>query len=277
MSFSAVQWAYSLSLGKSSYKAVVVALAYKLNDESGQCNPSVDTLAEMTDLNRKTVMPALDWLRTEGVISFDPRNRRGRNYTLNLDSYSPKNGTLNKQGDASRIPEQSPKNGTEVYSPKNGNLKSQKRPNKVPKTGHDKKEKKRKKYIYTSEHRKFAEWMWQKIQAKTQSKKSPNYDIWSDDIRKLNEIDGRDLRLAVDVFKWAHSDSFWVSHIQSPAKLRDKFDTLFTQFQGASNGRSQKNHAPVRKLSAGERVRELARQRAAESGEPIAGVVVGNG
>lgn len=56
--------------------------------------------------------------------------------------------------------------------------------------------------------------------------KAPNFDTWANDIRLMREQDGRQLRDICELFKWAKSDDFWSPNIQSPAKLREKWDVL---------------------------------------------------
>lgn len=56
--------------------------------------------------------------------------------------------------------------------------------------------------------------------------KKPKWDKWASDVRLLREVDGRTHRQICELFKWAKSDPFWSPNIQSPAKLRDKWDTL---------------------------------------------------
>lgn len=56
--------------------------------------------------------------------------------------------------------------------------------------------------------------------------KAPNFDTWANDIRLMREQDGRPHRDICELFKWAKADGFWSPNIQSPAKLREKWDVL---------------------------------------------------
>lgn len=53
-----------------------------------------------------------------------------------------------------------------------------------------------------------------------------NADVWANEIRLMREIDGRTHAEVCELFLWAKKDSFWCANIQSPAKLREKWDTL---------------------------------------------------
>lgn len=100
-----------LFVGNSAAKSVLRCLADFKNEKTGKCNPSTDTIAKETELNRKTVYKAIANLEEKGFI----RRERvalnsSNNYVLNLTASldSPKNGST--------------KNGSTKYgtSPKNG-------------------------------------------------------------------------------------------------------------------------------------------------------------
>ena len=67
--------------------------------------------------------------------------------------------------------------------------------------------------------------MYEIINATTKTKK-PNMHMWSDEIRKLNVIDGADIYQIMDVFKTANKDDFWSMNVRSPKKLRQHWDRL---------------------------------------------------
>lgn len=57
--------------------------------------------------------------------------------------------------------------------------------------------------------------------------KQPNIQKWSDDMRKLVEIDGRDKHDVSKVIRWCQKDDFWSTNILSASKLRKQYDQLF--------------------------------------------------
>ena len=112
MSYQDADKVRRLVVGNAAAKSVLRCLADCCNSETGQCNPSIDTISRETELNRKTVYKAIAYLEEKGFV----RRERivlnsSNNYVLNIDSDSrdTKNGTCPKNG--------STKNGT---SPKNG-------------------------------------------------------------------------------------------------------------------------------------------------------------
>lgn len=71
-----------------------------------------------------------------------------------------------------------------------------------------------------------ARWLFDVVLKINPEAKKPKWDKWAGDVRLLRESDGRTHRQICELFKWAKSDPFWSPNIQSPAKLRDKWDTL---------------------------------------------------
>lgn len=53
--------------------------------------------------------------------------------------------------------------------------------------------------------------------------KRSNMESWSDDMRKLIEIDDVDKHLAKEVMDWVTENSFWRTNVLSAKKLREKF------------------------------------------------------
>lgn len=67
--------------------------------------------------------------------------------------------------------------------------------------------------------------------------KQPNLETWAKHIRLMVERDNRTLEEIWKVWRWVNADTFWQANILSPAKLRDKFDTLTAHMaRNKSNG-----------------------------------------
>lgn len=78
MGFKTVEWAYTVEGLSGPQKATLVALSFCLNERSGKCCPSQQTLASMTSLSNSTVGRALDGLADLGVIGRERRtDKRG--------------------------------------------------------------------------------------------------------------------------------------------------------------------------------------------------------
>ena len=95
MSFEAINWAMSQTVGKSSAKFVLVVMANMAGDES-TCWPSCKHLADVTGQDIKTVEAGIKRLRDEGHIT-DTGARKGATgqvivYRLN----TPENGAVTR-------------------------------------------------------------------------------------------------------------------------------------------------------------------------------------
>lgn len=136
MSYDAERWARSQKVGNASAKFVLIELASALNRNDSECYPSIDTLEEVTELNRKTVIASTKLLEEKGFIKkrrtfengkqriyysfpmFNPSEWALKQSSKNGTLESTENGTLLDQSTKSGI-FQSTENGT-TESTKNG-------------------------------------------------------------------------------------------------------------------------------------------------------------
>ena len=79
--------------------------------------------------------------------------------------------------------------------------------------------------------------------------KKPNIQKWSDDFRKIIELDGRDKYEVAMIIKWVQKDSFWMSNVLSPAKLREKYDQLVMRMNNSSEPHVLKQQKPSKPKS----------------------------
>lgn len=71
-----------------------------------------------------------------------------------------------------------------------------------------------------------------------------NLQTWSDDFRKLIELDGVDKRKAKEVMDWVTQDSFWRINVLSARKLRDKFPDLAIKMSATSSKQQSTQKKP---------------------------------
>lgn len=95
---------------------------------------------------------------------------------------------------------------------------------------------KHKKRVYDkdSDYYKLSEFFISQIKKNNPNFKDPNIQNWSDDLRKIVEIDNRDKHEVAMLIKWVQKDSFWMSNVLSPAKLREKYDQLVMRMNNSS-------------------------------------------
>ncbi|MGK4058145.1 replication protein [Loigolactobacillus coryniformis] len=71
-----------------------------------------------------------------------------------------------------------------------------------------------------------ATYLFQAIKNNNPEAKSPNMQTWSNDIRLMITRDHRKPAQIKNMIDWCQSDSFWMTNILSPKKLRDKYDQM---------------------------------------------------
>ena len=113
---------------------------------------------------------------------------------------------------------------------------------------------KSKKKIYETDsiYYQSAESLFSKIKENNPEAKKPNFQSWSDDIRKMIELDGRKPEQVSNMISWSQSNEFWSGVILSAKKLRDKYDQMKTQANNSykpTKKKSYGNSAPIRKES----------------------------
>jgi hypothetical protein len=116
MSWDALAWAKNTRVGRASDKLILIALADRHNEDCDRAFPSIAWLCDFSDLNRKTVIAALDRLEANGFIE-DSGERVGR--TQQIKSYKlhwetgPKVERFQKRNSSEITPKQSQKRDTE--------------------------------------------------------------------------------------------------------------------------------------------------------------------
>ena len=90
MSLNAINWMAKQTTGDDKMKSALFWLAFHLNDETGECFPSISTLqAEMEVKSDNTVRGALRRLREAGFISWERETKDGltvkTNYHLHMN------------------------------------------------------------------------------------------------------------------------------------------------------------------------------------------------
>jgi len=79
--------------------------------------------------------------------------------------------------------------------------------------------------------------------------KEPNLQDWSDDIRKMVELDKRAVEKVDRMIDWSQKNSFWSGVVLSANSLRKKYDQMTIQANKEYTSRSQKKE-PIAKNAA---------------------------
>lgn len=78
---------------------------------------------------------------------------------------------------------------------------------------------------------KCAEWLSEKLREFIPDCKKPNLNGWAKSVRDMRELDKRDLKEICQIWLWCRKDSFEAANVQSPEKLRKRYDQLKTKMQ----------------------------------------------
>jgi len=81
-------------------------------------------------------------------------------------------------------------------------------------------------YDESSNYYQLAIFFYQQIKKNNPNHKEPNFQTWSDDIRKMIELDERTDEQVKYLMQWVQEDDFEMANVLSPSKLRKRFDQL---------------------------------------------------
>lgn len=100
MSFEAQRWSYSLRGIGHTRHAVLHALSWHHNGETGQCDPSKGQLADECSLSRRAVIDAVAELVEMGLISEAGRAGQASGYTLHIGATCEAASQVERRGTA---------------------------------------------------------------------------------------------------------------------------------------------------------------------------------
>lgn len=84
---------------------------------------------------------------------------------------------------------------------------------------------------FSDDDLKCAEWLSEKLREFIPDCKKPNLNGWAKSVRDMRELDKRDLKEICQIWLWCRKDSFEAANVQSPEKLRKRYDQLKTKMQ----------------------------------------------
>lgn len=123
-------------------------------------------------------------------------------------------------------------------------------------------------YDKDSDYYKLSEFFVKQILTNNPNFKNPNIQKWSDDFRKIIELDGRDKHQVAKLIVWVQHDSFWFSNILSPAKLRDKYDQLVMRMSPSiseQRGSNSKEHISNKENDLKDKLKKEAEKKIKEN------------
>lgn len=244
-------WKTSFQSGR---KMVLLALCDNASDE-GICYPSVATLVRKCSMAERTVQGHITDLEKLGIVRREFRTGRSTYYHIDASKICTPQNLHPTPADAAPPPRRictPPPAGLAPITIKEPPVE----PPSNPTPG-----KTAKKHHGTEDDYKAATWMFDLVRKVNSTARQMNPDVWANEIRLMREIDGRTHAEICALFLWAKKDSFWCANIQSPAKLREKWDTLTVRMQ-------QNPLAPRPGAGAGQPIGgSVAKQNAANAAE----------
>jgi hypothetical protein len=239
---------------QSGRKMVLLALCDNASDE-GVCYPGIPTLARKCSMGERTIQGHIADLEKLGIVRREFRTGRSTLYQIDGSKICPPQILHHPPAEFAPPPPQDLHHPPADLAPITITESSDEPPDN-PTPG-----KTAKKHHGTDDDFKAARWMFDLVRKVNPTARAANFDVWANEIRLMREIDGRTHAEVCELFLWAKKDSFWCANIQSPAKLREKWNTLAERMQ-----RSQ----PAPRPGAGQPSaagKSVAEQNAANSAE----------
>ena len=206
--------------------------------------------------SKDQIYKVLNWLRSESEAVHEGDTKETMIETtkathgllVNISNYAFYQDPKNYEANAEATNEEQPKATREQRHPDNinKNVKNEKNDNK-----------KRRKHIYDDNHFQLAEYFYNQILKNNPEHKKPNLEKWANDVRLMMDNDKRTEEQIKYLMKWVQQDSFEMSNVLSPSKLRERFDPLVMKVKKEKGHTPNKQDEPVeRKVDVGDELNE---------------------
>lgn len=243
MSFEAAAWAIRQTTKLPTEKLILIALADCHNRDTGRCDPSLATLAEIGLCSQRTAMRAIESLQDQGLIVAHKRAGKRTRFALSITKTPDTHVTPDKLSPVTPVTKTPDTHVTPPLTPMSPEPVSTRKEPVIK---------------YSPDDKRLAEYIYQRVLIVAPKAKAPNIGKWASVIRLMRERDNLNYREIAEVFTWANSHHFWQTNILSPEKLRNQFATLHAQ----KEGENENTQNPInRKLSAVDEVRAAIRKR----------------
>lgn len=226
MSIKLMAMAFDARVSNPLRKLILLKLCDHAN-EKGQCWPSLSYIADQCEISRRSVITHIQALISDGYLSSEPRFKDGEQttnmYTVSqrmLIKSMPDGGA----GDALGGETPAPPLVQELHPPSAGAAPRTtiEPPNRILKDSMPKNK-------FSGEDKKCAEWLAGKLKEFIPDCKTPNINGWAKSVRDMRELDKRTHKDICHVWLWCRKDGFEAANVQSPEKLRKRYDQLKTK------------------------------------------------
>jgi hypothetical protein len=244
------RWIDILLMANHKPQKIVVGSTLK-QINSGEFHTSQEKLSERWFICRKTVDKFLNLLISDSMITIEKSRQSGTTIKVcNYGAYQrffddavhngihnePHNGTDNER--TSKEHEQEPKNI------RNNILSSEQSSDGENSEKNEPVQPKRSKPVYEHDSRYYraADWLAKNIEQSVDGytpHSEKQKQAWADEMRKIIELDKKDIELTITLLVFARKHHFWHKNILSMGKFREQYDKLLAHYRsekGADTG-----------------------------------------
>ena len=245
MSFEAAAWAIRQTTKLPTEKLILIALADCHNRDTGRCDPSLATLAEIGLCSQRTAMRAIESLQDQGLIVAHKRAGKRTRFALSITKTPDTHVTPDKLSPVTPVTKTPDTHVTPPLTPMSPEPVSTRKEPVIK---------------YSPDDKRLAEYIYQRVLIVAPKAKAPNIGKWASVIRLMRERDNLNYREIAEVFTWANSHHFWQTNILSPEKLRTQFATLHAQKERENENTQRPNQQTQSKLTPAQRTRAAYEQ-----------------
>jgi hypothetical protein len=226
VSIKLMSMAFNASVGNPVRKLILIKLCDNANDD-GVCWPSYGRIADQCEVSKRCAMEHIKWLSENGFLKIDSRFKDGNQSSncYTISDHKLMQASANRGENNSPTSEQcSPPLVNVVHPPSEPCS-----PRTIIETSDRTLKDSMSKNKFSDEDKKCAEWLFAKLKEFIPDCKAPSLNGWAEHVRKMREIDNREHKDICQIWLWCRKDSFESANVQSPEKLRKRFDQLKTK------------------------------------------------
>lgn len=236
MSIKLMTMAFNAYVNNPVRKLILIKLCDNANDD-GVCWPSYGRIADQCEVTKRCAMEHIKWLSENGFLEVESRFKDGNQssncYTISTSKLM--------QASTNRGENNSPP--SEQYSPPLVNVVHPPSEHCSPRITTEPSKGTTNKTIvpknkFSDEDFKCAEWLSVKLKEFIPDCKTPNLNGWAKSVRDMRELDNRDHKEICQLWLWCRKDSFEAANVQSPEKLRKRYDQLKIKMKSPAVGGS---------------------------------------
>jgi len=228
MSIKLMTMAFNAYVNNPVRKLILIKLCDNANDD-GVCWPSYARIADQCEVSKRCAMEHIKWLSDNGFLEVESRFKDGNQssncYTISAhklmeasagrgENNSPPSDHCSPPLVNIVHPPSDPCSPRIIIESSNRTLKDSMPENK-----------------FSDDDMICAEWLSEKLKEFIPDCKKPNLKGWAKSVRDMRVLDKREHKEICQLWLWCRKDSFEAANVQSPEKLRKRYDQLKTKMK----------------------------------------------